>query len=456
MLTFCLAAESVRERNKTTETSLKFLITIALFGGVCQAVGQMSFAVATNYPVGSSPYCVIATDVNGNGNVDLISANEGSSSLTVLTNNGDGIFGSNATYNVPYTQRVVPVDVNGGGKVDLVCASGSLMVLTNNGSGAFATASNYNVGNYPYVITADVNGDGKMDLVSAIRSSPGSLIVLTNTGNGTFAVSSSPGVFSQSLAAADVNGDGKMDLVEANHQSLVILTNGGNGTFSLCSTSALYSIWPGQITTADVNGDGKLSIVVPDYASSEGTSLEVLTNNGTGVFSSNATYTVGQGPQSVIAADINGDGKVDLISANLFGTLTVLTNNGDGGFGFSATLPTGLYPNSIVTADLNGDGKLDLVTATDGNNALTVLINTTIFPPPVSTPPLNINPLGSGIQVSWPTASPGWSLQQNMDLTTTNWGPSGYSGYGIADDGTNKSLTIPFSVGNLFFRLLHP
>jgi hypothetical protein len=58
--------------------------------------------------------------------------------------------------------------------------------------------------------------------------------------------------------------------------------------------------------------------------------------------------------------------------------------------------------------------------------------------------------------VSWPTASAGWSLQQNPDLTLANWLPSGYSGYTISDDGTNKSLIIPSQPGNLFFRLLHP
>jgi len=367
------------------------------------------------------------------------------------------VFGSNANYSVP-VGSIVAADFNGDGQVDLVCASVGapyVYVYTNNGSGYFKSSGSYKAGSYGLLViaAADVNGDGEMDLITGNTSS---LFVLTNTGSGNFVLASSPGVGSRSVTAADVNGDGQVDLIEANQQSLMILTNGGNGIFSLCSTSALSSLWPGQITTADVNGDGKLSVVVPDYSSSEGTTLEVLTNNGAGIFSSNATYTVGQGPTSVIAADINGDGKVDLITANLFGTLTVLTNNGSGGFGFAATLLTGLYPNAIVAADVNGDGRLDLVTASSGINALSVLINTSIFPTPISTPPLTINSIGGGMLVSWPSASPGWSLQQNPDLTTANWSPSGYSGYPIADDGTNKSLIISPPFGNLFFRLLHP
>jgi hypothetical protein len=421
------------------------------------ANAQVTFAPTNNYTVGYSPHSVVAVDVNGDGKVDLISANGGSGSLTVLTNNGFGVFGSNATYNVPSPASIVAADFNGDGQVDLACAcgGGAIFVLTNNGSGYFKIDRYYSVGgNSQFVIAADVNGDGNMDLISGNNSS---LVILTNTGNGNFVIASSPGVSAMSVTTADVNGDGKIDLIEANsHNLLMVLTNGGSGTFSLCSTSALYSTWPGQIATADVNGDGKLSIVVPDYSSSEGTTLEVLTNNGAGIFSSNATYTVGQGPQSVIATDINGDGKVDLITANLFGTLTVLTNNGSGGFGFCATLPTGLYPDSIVAADVNGDGKLDLVTASSGINALSVLINNSIFLPPISTPPLTINTAGNGMLVSWPAASAGWSLQQNPDITTPNWSPSGYSGYSISDDGTNKSLIISPPLGNLFFRLLHP
>jgi hypothetical protein len=188
----------------------------------------------------------------------------------------------------------------------------------------------------------------------------------------------------------------------------------------------------------------------------DGTTLTVLTNNGSGGFGSNATYTVGGGPTCVVAADVNGDGKLDLISAGTgSSTLTVLTNDGNGGFvtAFSPAIGSGSY--SVVAADVNGDGKLDLMSANSHANTLTVLTNALTFPPPTSTPPLTINHSGNNVRVSWPSASAGWSLQQSPDLTTTHWGPSGYSGYPISDDSTNKSLFIPSQPGNLFFRLLH-
>jgi hypothetical protein len=455
------------------KSRIRLLMTIALLAGLHQAAAQVSFAPAVNYGVGKSPYCVIAADVNGDGKVDLISANEQANTLTVLTNDGSGMFGSNATYNVSFNPySLVTADVNGDGKVDLISvnidAAGTLTVLTNNGSGKFVRASSPGAGTYPRsIVKVDINGDGLVDLIVSGGNISNPLTLLTNAGNGIFIAGStlpSPPVLGSSWFAvsADVNGDGKPDLIDLDSGNsgtfshLRILTNNGNGTFTLSSTNALATTWPGSLTAVDVNGNGKVALIVSDYASGDGNTLEMLTNNGAGIFGSNATYTVGGGPQSVIAADVNGDGKVDLISANYFGTLTVLTNNGNGGFGSNTTLNVGPLTLSVVAADVNDDGKLDLVSANEGVNTLSVLINNSTFPPPTSTPALNINHSGKGILVSWPSASAGWSLQQRPDLTTGSWSPSGYSGYPIADDGTNKSLTMPPIPRNLFFRLLHP
>jgi hypothetical protein len=127
---------------------------------------------------------------------------------------------------------------------------------------------------------------------------------------------------------------------------------------------------------------------------------------------------------------------------NITNDLTVLTNDGSGNFAFAISPGLCAGANWVIAADVNGDGKMDLISA-DVDNTLTILTNGTIFSLPTFTPPLTIKPSGLGMQISWPSGSPGWSLQQNPDLTTANWGPSGYSGFNILDDGTNKSLTMP-------------
>ena len=429
---------------------------VAFVSGLHVAHAQITFTAATNYPVGNQPVWVTAADVNGDGRMDLITANLGGFDLTVLTNSGDDTFGSNATYEAGEIQAVVAADINHDGKVDLIAAGGdTLEVFTNNGAGGFIIASIYNVDLSPYwVIAADVNGDGWVDLVSGNGTS---LVILTNDGAGNFVLASEPGVSSRSVAVADVNGDGKMDLLEvapysSGSSTLLVLTNAGNGTFSLCSSNSLATRWACLISALDVNSDGKMDVIVPDFDSSQGKTLTVLTNDGTGHFTISSVCPAGNGPYSVIPADLDGDGRMELVCGSKFGSaLTILTNNGLGGFGSNSTLNA--QSAVVAAADLNGDGKLDLATV---GTSLSVLYNTSIFPPPTTTPALTMNTSGGNLSVSWPAESAGWSLQQVRDLNSMNWSPSGYDGYPIVDDGTNNNLILPATGGHLFFRLLHP
>ena len=140
-----------------------------------------------------------------------------------------------------------------------------------------------------------------------------------------------------------------------------------------------YSVGKGPdcVVAVDVNGDGKLDLISANASQAfSGNTLSVLTNDGSGGFGSNATLNVGNGPICVVAADVNGDGKQDLISANWNdGTLTVLTNDGSGSFGSNATLHVHDYAAWVVATSIGGDDKPDLVCASSPGDTLTLLTN---------------------------------------------------------------------------------
>jgi hypothetical protein len=349
----------------------------------------------------------------------LICANDNATTLSIFTNNTRGGFGSNATLNVGAGPTcVAPVDVNSDGKVGLaVTVNGHLLLFTNNGSGVFGSNATLAVNNDPkFVVTADVNGDLRPDLicVNGLNSKPsdpnGTLLVLLNNGSGGFV----------SNATYDVGED------------------------------------PSCVVAADVNGDGKADLICANYNSD---TLTVLTNNGSGVFGSNATYNVGISPISVVAADINGDGWPDLITAN-FGansdvsTLTMLTNNGSGIFALYATITVDSQPDDnsepdyIAAADVNNDGRPDLIISSL-TGTLTVLINTMAFPTPLKLGTTFSGP--NNLVLSWSSSATNIVVQTNSDLTGANWGTASYAI--STTNGTNHSVTITPTPGHLFFRL---
>jgi hypothetical protein len=219
---------------------------------------------------------------------------------------------------------------------------------------------------------ADVNGNGKLDLMMVGPSGPfNNVYTFLGNGDGTFGaytVNQIPyNVPSLNYAAfADVNSDGNLDVVGTDSQSIYVI---------LANTST-YSVYqspnPNQsfqsVTVADVNGDGKPDIVAVDYNND----LAVIyLNNGNGTFSGSEaakSFSTGYGtyPVSIGVADVNGDGKPDLLSVNSrTGDLTVLLGNGDGtigspSVGYDATIsPVGMP----VIGDFNGNGKPDVVIA---------------------------------------------------------------------------------------------
>lgn len=341
------------------------------------------FSAATLLALAGSASSITPFDNNEDGRPDLIVTDRENSTVSILTNDGNGVFTFATAASALAPSSVAVADFNKDGKADMVCGNNSFFVISillNNGSGVFTQSSTPATGPAPgSVVTADINQDGWPDVITA-NLGTNTLSILTNKRDGSFALFSSPvvGNAPASVLALDVNADGKADLITANlgSSSASVLTNLGNGTFSLASAPAVGSS-PAKIVHADVNGDGKVDLVTAGLGPD---TLTVLTNAGGGVFVSAATLPVGVDPISVAAADINRDGRPDLISANIVdNSLSVLTNNGSGGFFSSAVLPTIMRPRSVIATDLNGDGVPDLATAHELTNKLSVFFNIPVF-----------------------------------------------------------------------------
>jgi hypothetical protein len=272
-------------------------------------------------------------------------------------------------------------DLNGDGKPDLVCGNGSqqAVVYTNAGNGTFNYSATYNLGNNAKsVAIADVNGDGKPDLIFACNSG---VVVFTNLGGGIFVsnatyatgeVPESEVQDSDFVYATDVDGDGKPDIISANDDgTITVLINNGSGAFF--TVDSIHANWYGQqqnggnIAIADINGDGRPDLIVP-FNYPFGLTVYTQAPFGGGIFSSNAFYNadMGQyGPYVVAAADFNNDGRMDIATGNNDSTETVFANTGNGVLVPSQVIPQANSLLDLLALDVDGDGNTDLLAVVD-------------------------------------------------------------------------------------------
>lgn len=213
---------------------------------------------------------------------------------------------------------------------------------------------------------ADLNGDGVLDNIT-VGSLTSSVRVNIGNGDGTFAQGSYFNLSSvSSVSTGDFNGDGFVDFVGGNGVNAVAFQNNGDGTFSISSSfSAATGIT--AVALADLDGDGKDDLVYSDSSNRVITRLSI----GSGTFGAAATYTLSNNINTITTGDLNGDGRTDL--ALSYGsypagapTVAVLLANGNGSLKAptvisSAPASFGQVRNSVKMGDLNNDGVLDIL-----------------------------------------------------------------------------------------------
>ena len=337
--------------------------------------GDGTFAAPVIYPNGEDsfglPSSLLALDLNGDGLPDLAVANRNDNSISVLLNAGGGAFAAAAVTRLPYgVEYLAYSDFNHDGNLDLVASSihsNALLMLPGNGDGTFQPPVTYATGNTPGSISVVPLTDGHTLILTADGITGAPWLAVANPAGvvGVPAlnpVGGSPG----GVAVADLTGSGQVDVVVAGGTNDLDIFLSQNGQLGAPTPYSLGpdSPQPQAVAIADINGDGKPDVITANAAGS----VSVLLGNGDGTLGAVSSTTVDQNAASLAIADFNGDGNPDVAVASYGadfsgdnGSVTVLAGNGDGTFGAALTLSVnGLHPEAVAAADLDGDGIVDL------------------------------------------------------------------------------------------------
>jgi hypothetical protein len=323
----------------------------------------LSFGMPLNYGADLAAQSLASADFNGDGRLDLATANYFDNTVSVLLGNGDGTFQAprtSAAGTAYSTLSLVTADLNRDGKTDLVTLnynSTNMSLLLGNGDGTFQAPQSVVL---PAQLPPGWTGPDPLDQY------------LNWNGSDPLAQ------YVDAVAIGDMNGDGKLDIVAAgstgyttvtyvwlsdpvyenhvDHYVNVLLGN-GDGTFGPGNAHHV-DFWADPLFLGDFHGDGRLDVVT-----SSGGQLKLLRGNGDGTLqdAQSSFTTVGFGSVSNPVGDFDRDGKVDLLMMHPYYGAVVMLGNGDGTFRRGNSIELGTAWTAAVVGNINADGKLDIV-----------------------------------------------------------------------------------------------
>ncbi|ABG52967.1 Na-Ca exchanger/integrin-beta4 [Trichodesmium erythraeum IMS101] len=354
-----------------------------------EASSELSFKIS-NFPTGDQPFGMAVADFDKDGFKDIVAANVGSTTVSVLFGDGKGGALTATTHEVGGKPVYAAVgDFNRDRNPDIATTNqddDTVAVLLGDGKGRFSSPSEFPVGDGPsQLAVADVNQDRKLDIVTG-NSGSDNVSVLLGSGNGSFAESISYQVGADlpaNLVVKDFNGDGKLDIVTANGNSnnVSVLLGNRDGGFDFLTSFIAGGDTPSGIVAKDVNGDKKQDIVINMEDSDK---VSVLFGLGDGRFGFPNSFPVGNSPEDIAIGDLNGDRKLDIVTVNReSNNISILPGQGKGSFGSAINFQVGDAPEDVVVEDFNADGKLDIATTNGASDTISILLNTTkmaIFP----------------------------------------------------------------------------
>jgi hypothetical protein len=468
--------------------------------------GDLLFTPGDQAPAGSIVRDLALADVDGDGHPDLLAARWNGDDVLVLPGRGDAGFGPH-----PMTlgtrlrpEGIAASDLNGDGHPDMVVANyydNTISIMLANGAGAFAPEVHLPAGSQPFAVaTGDLNGDGSPDLAVANRTS-NDVSIYYGRGDGTFNPQLRPGAGAQpvELAIADFDQDGHADLVVANWASLDLTEFVGrsDGTLAPGVRIPLNGLSaPTSLAVADFDGDGRPDLAVgggvlsmlsappagllqvrssefsecagwaiatgdlnedghPDLAleCQPGPTFLVQLGRGDGSFEAPVSYGAEEGGASLVLADFDRDGHLDIAAGLFASAFEVWFGTGDGGFGGAVRFAAGGADCQLATSDFDSDGKPDLAISNDGGeDRVWVLLARPNTPPVADAGPdirvSCVSPQGTQVTLDGSRSSDSDSTPgTHDDIVQFSW----YQDRGLPSQvllGTGEKLGVSFGVGD--------
>ncbi len=364
-------------------------------------INSTSFSPKVDFTVGTNPQFIVSCDFDKDGKPDIASANSGTSNISVLRNTGFNGLISFAP-KVDFVAGTQPVsmtigDFNGDGREDIAIARYnpsflSILINTSNpGSISFAPVVNLtNAGNPKAITSGDFDGDGMIDLAVA-NTVAGSVSILRNNtikciGTLSFVtlINITTGISPEGITAGDFDGDGKIDLAVANTGSAtfsLLKNTSNNGTISFApKVDYITGNGPVGIAWGDIDGDNKLEIVTANYSANKISVFRNISIPGTITFSPKVDFITGTQPNSVSIMDLNGDNKLDIAVVNfvtnsLISVFRNLSSSGTISLAPKVDFTTGTQSKNVSLTDFDGDGKPDLASCSLNSGTVSVLRN---------------------------------------------------------------------------------
>ncbi|WP_324679125.1 FG-GAP-like repeat-containing protein [Hymenobacter sp. GOD-10R] len=379
-----------------------------------------TFTGGTDLAINGNPMGVALGDVDGDGDLDLLTANgefgnPDGNNVSVRLNNGTGTYSAGSTVPVgngpgaiapPETESIVLGDLDGDGDLDFATGNGranTVSIRFNNGSGAFSGIQEVQTPTNAFTLAfGDVDGDGDLDMVvSQTSGTTNKLNVFLNNGSGIFSSGSEVTVGSQpgDVALGDVDNDGDLDVLATTSLdgTVSVRLNNGSGVFS-GTQNVPSGLLVGSLALGDIDGDGDLDFVA---ANTNGITASVRRNNGLGNFSGTEEVSLTDGLYRVKLSDVDGDGDLDLLTASISnGFVAVRLNNGSGVFSGNQNVAVGLNPRDLALGDVDGDGDLDLAVANGFSQSVSIRLNQILAGPSITSIAPSISPVGSTVVIN--------------------------------------------------------